>query len=298
MAIFYRPAREDELARAEELVTASINDLTLRHGFGRMASVRPPHFQLFSLKDDPDGLWVAEDGGEILGFAFSWVCGTLWFLAELFVAPDQQGRGVGNELLKRTIAQAEKAQASEKALITFAFNTVSQGLYIRHGLFPRMPLYLVSVSREAWSPRAPSASFAASAIDTSHLQEMAAIDAHALGISREKHHRYLIADSGLNGFLFYEDGGCVGYAYISPEGHVGPLAVTRPDALEAVFAAALNKASELGAAQFSALIPGICDAALGAAVAQGMRIALPMMLMSSRPFGDWTCYLPRNPGFM
>jgi hypothetical protein len=29
-----------------------------------------------------------------------------------------------------------------------------------------------------------------------------------------------------------------------------------------------------------------------------MRIALPMMLMSSRPFGDWTCYLPRNPGFM
>jgi hypothetical protein len=24
-----------------------------------------PDFQLFSLKDDPDGLWVAEDDGEI-----------------------------------------------------------------------------------------------------------------------------------------------------------------------------------------------------------------------------------------
>jgi hypothetical protein len=71
MAIVDRPSREDELARAEELVTASINDLTLRHGFGRMATVRPPHFQSFSLKDDPDGLWVADDGGEILGFAFS-----------------------------------------------------------------------------------------------------------------------------------------------------------------------------------------------------------------------------------
>ena len=68
--------------------------------------------------------------------------------------------------------------------------------------------------------------------------------------------------------------------------------------LEAVFVASLNKAAELGGAQRSALIPGISDAALGAAVAQGMRIALPMMLMSSRPFGDWTCYLPRNPGFM
>jgi hypothetical protein len=29
-----------------------------------------------------------------------------------------------------------------------------------------------------------------------------------------------------------------------------------------------------------------------------MRIAFPMMLMSSRSFGDWTSYLPRNPGFM
>ena len=97
MPILYRPARAQELARAEELVAASINDLTVRHGFGRMASARPPHFQQFSLKDDPDGLWIAEEGGDIVGFAFSWVCGGLWFLAELFVAPDQQGRGIGNE---------------------------------------------------------------------------------------------------------------------------------------------------------------------------------------------------------
>ena len=83
--------------RAEELVVRSINDLTERHGFGLMASLRPPQFQLFSLNDDPDGLWVAEDAGQMLGFAFSWVCGDLWFLAELFVSPGNQGRGIGNE---------------------------------------------------------------------------------------------------------------------------------------------------------------------------------------------------------
>jgi hypothetical protein len=43
------------------LVVASINDLTERHGFGAMATAHPPKFQLFSLKDDPDGLLVAED---------------------------------------------------------------------------------------------------------------------------------------------------------------------------------------------------------------------------------------------
>ena len=71
MPLVYRPAREQDLERAQELVVRSINELTERHGFGTMAVVRPTKFQSFSLKDDPDGLWVAEDADEILGFAFS-----------------------------------------------------------------------------------------------------------------------------------------------------------------------------------------------------------------------------------
>jgi len=29
-----------------------------------------------------------------------------------------------------------------------------------------------------------------------------------------------------------------------------------------------------------------------------MRITVPMLLMASPGYGDWTQYLPRNPGFM
>lgn len=116
MPVLYRPARADELQRAQELVVRSINDLTERHGFGPMATSRPPHFQSFSLQDDPDGLWVAEDADEIVGFAFSWASGDLWFLAELFVSPSHQGHGVGSELLKRTFNHAQKAGATNKAL--------------------------------------------------------------------------------------------------------------------------------------------------------------------------------------
>jgi ribosomal protein S18 acetylase RimI-like enzyme len=298
MPLVYRPARAQELARAEELVAASINDLTVRHGFGKMASARPPHFQQFSLKDDPDGLWVAEDDGEMLGFAFGWICDRLWFLAELFVAPDQQGRGIGNELLSRTMEHARKAEASERALITFAFNNVSQGLYIRHGLFPRVPLHLCSGPREAWRAGESDPGVEAAALTMSDLPDLAAIDAHALGLSREKHHRYLIAESGLKGFLFRAGSASIGYAYISGDGHVGPLAVSRPDAMAPVFTAALQRASEAGGARVSALIPGIAETALGIAVAHEMRIVFPMMLMSARAFGDWSRYLPRNPGFM
>ena len=116
MSILYRPARAEDLGRSDELVVASINELTERHGFGPIAASRPPNFQLFSLKDDAAGLWVAEDAGEILGFAWSWVCGDLWFLAQLFVSPGQQGRGIGNELLKRTFDHAQGSGAANKEI--------------------------------------------------------------------------------------------------------------------------------------------------------------------------------------
>jgi GNAT superfamily N-acetyltransferase len=179
MPITYRPARLEDLQRAGELVVRSMNDFSERHGFGPMAIVRPPNFSVFSLGDDPDGLWVAEDADELLGFAFSWVCGDLWFLAQLFVSPGQQGRGIGQELLKRTFEHAKKTKAAVKALITFTFNNVSQGLYIRHGLFPRCPIYNFKVAREAMVSSSRGALLRCAPLKNtvSHLGSLAKIDA-------------------------------------------------------------------------------------------------------------------------
>jgi ribosomal protein S18 acetylase RimI-like enzyme len=299
MPLVFRLARADELQRAQELVVRSINDLTERHGFGPMATLRSPEFQLFSLKDDPEGSWVADSDGEIVGFALSWVCGELWFLAELFVAPGQQGRGVGNELLARTFEHAAKAGATNRSLITFTFNVVSQGLYVRHGLFPRLPIYLTSVAHEALMQRLQGGELLCTPIEptASHLNTLAQLDVDALGISREKHHRYLLSDGTMKGVLFHESGGCLGYAYVSATGHVGPLAVTRASAMAPAFRTALALAAATGARQVSAFLPGVSEA-LSIAVGLGMRITFPMVLLSSRDFGDWARYLPRNPGFM
>jgi ribosomal protein S18 acetylase RimI-like enzyme len=300
MPIVYRPARAQDLERADRLVVASINDLTQRHGFGSMASSHPPNFQLFSLKDDPDGLWVAEESDEILGFAWSWVCGDLWFLAQLFVSPGHQGRGIGNELLKRTFEHARKSGATNRSLITFTFNTVSQGLYIQNGLYPRFPIYNFSVARELLTGRLQGPRFRHVPLEdtASDLLGLARIDAKVLGVSREKHHRYLIADKATSGFGFYDGDDCVGYAYVSTAGHVGPLAVGEPKAVATALRTALALAVESGSSEVSAFIPGASETALRTAVELGMRITFPMLLMSTREFGDWTRYLPRNPGFM
>ena len=300
MPVIYRAARAEDLQQAGELVVHSLNDLCERHGFGPMATVRPPIFSQFSLRDDPNGLWVAEEVDQILGFAFSWVCGDLWFLAQLFVSPGQQGRGIGRELLKRTFEHALKAKAAVKALITPAFNSVSQGLYIRHGLFPRYPIYNFSVERENLIRRLSEGKelrCAPLANTPSQLDHLATIDACALGVSRAKHHRFLINDGTSRGVLFYAADECVGYAYVA-DGHIGPLAVRRKTALGAAFRTALNLAAGSTASQVSAFIPSPCEAALSPAIEHGMRVTVPMVLMSSSDFGNWTQYLPRNPGFM
>jgi ribosomal protein S18 acetylase RimI-like enzyme len=300
MPLVYRPARPQDLERAEALVIGSINDLTERHGFGLMATARPPNFQLFSLKDDPDGLWVADDAGEILGFAWSWVCDDLWFLAQLFVAPGHQGRGIGNELIQRTLDHAQNAGATDRALITFTFNQVSQGLYIRHGLFPKMPIYFFGVARERLIGSLPARPLCCVVFEDTvpHRNSLAQIDAQALGVSREKHHRYLSEDEATKGFMLYTGSDCVGYVYVGSDGHIGPLAVSRSAALGPAITTALKIAADGVSPQVSAFLPGTCDAALSLAIEHGMRISFPMVLMATPNFGDLTQYLPRNPGFM
>lgn len=299
MPLIIRPASPHELARAQELVVRSINDLTVRHGFGPIATSRSPDFQAFCLRDDARGVWLAEDEGEIVGFALSWVCDRFWFLAELFVAPGQQGKGIGNELLDRTLLHAGEAGATEKGLITFAFNVVSQGLYVRHGLFPRLPIHLCSAERESLAPHAQKPSLRAMPIRTNDadIGMLRQIDIASLGFSREKHHRYLLGDPRMQGVFFDDDGERIGYAYIAATGHIGPLAVMHAHAMPDAFRAALAIAAAGSAKQISVFIPGT-SLALAIAADQGMRFVLPMVLMSTRDCGDWTRYLPRNPGFM
>jgi GNAT superfamily N-acetyltransferase len=300
VAPIIRPARAEDLQIAENLVAGSINDLTQRHGFGPMAASRPADFQLFSLGDDPDGLWIAEADGDIVGFTFSWAIEDFWFLSELFIDPARQGDGIGGVLMARTFEHARNNGARNRALITFAFNTVSQGLYIKHGMFPRVPLCYVRAERAALKERARHEQLRAVRIaDTpTHSKLLEQIDRSTLGFSRAKHHRFLRSDGTVRGFLLYRGEDCIGYAYLSSSGHIGPLAVLQRDDMGDAFTSAIDLAAESGVSHISAMLPGVSEASLKVAIAAGMRITLPMVLMSAQEFGDWQRYLPRNAGFL
>ena len=133
MSIIYRPAQRDDRDAGARLLQRVMNELRPRHGLPLMSSPPPIQFPAFCLDRDPEGLWVAEADGSIIGWSFSWRHQTFSFLSQLDVVPKAQGKGVGQALLNSTARWARQREVQDRALITFAFNSHSIGLYVRNG---------------------------------------------------------------------------------------------------------------------------------------------------------------------
>ena len=100
------------------------------------------------------------------------------------------------------------------------------------------------------------------------------------------------------GVRIEQAGRTAGYAYISAEGHVGPLAIAPDTDAKAVATTALRCALGSRPSQVSMIVPGRADLVMKAVLALGFRIEEPYVLMASRSFGNWCNYLPRTPGFL
>jgi GNAT superfamily N-acetyltransferase len=79
---------------------AQIADESVRAERGRF---RIGHLQ----RTDPDGAWVAEQDGEIVGIALALVREGVWGLSLFGVRPGLQGRGTGRKLLDATLRYAD-----------------------------------------------------------------------------------------------------------------------------------------------------------------------------------------------
>jgi GNAT superfamily N-acetyltransferase len=298
--ITYRPAKFEDLEDAARVVQEAGNELRVRHGRQPWPTPPPIAFPKFCLAEDPDGLWVAEHGDTIVGFGFSWMTEQFWFLSQLFVRPQTQAKGVGQALLSKTLMQAQCSGAANRALITPAYNITSAGLYLNNGLYPREPLYRMAAPVQAVAQNLTDTGYDATPIAPwpEPREWMAEIDHALLGLRRDLHHRFLLGDGAARGFRIERAGGTAGYAYISAEGHVGPLAIS-PDAdAKAVVIMALRCALEARPSRVSMIVPGQADVVMRAVLALGLRIEEPYVLMASRPFGNWGNYLVRAPGFL
>ena len=64
---------------------------------------RTRHF----LRTDPDGSWVAEEDGAVIGMSQSFVREDYWMLSQLGTVPGRQGHGVGRQLLSLALSHGD-----------------------------------------------------------------------------------------------------------------------------------------------------------------------------------------------
>ena len=76
---------------------------------------------------------VAEDGGEVVGYAGLVATGHQADVQTLGVRADHQGRGLGGELLRALLDEARRREAGEVLLEVRAENAAAQALYAAHG---------------------------------------------------------------------------------------------------------------------------------------------------------------------
>jgi GNAT superfamily N-acetyltransferase len=305
-----RPAAAEDIQACAEIWRESINDYTGRlnqhpipDDLGRIIRL---HKHLFST--DPGLFVVAERDGRVIAFAAAVRRDRLWFLSMCFVRPKEQARGIGRQLLAAILPPAGAGAVLATAIDSA--QPISNGLYSRFGIVPRMPLMSISgyVTNPEVLPDLPPGTVAVP-FETiasgppggpGHTELMSAVNAldrELLGVEHPQDHRFLRTE-GRHGYLYRDAiGATVGYGYTWETGRVGPLAV-RDEALVAPALGHLLQAVPSRGAQ-AVWVPGAAGSAVQLLLSAGLRFEdFPILLSWSRAFADFERYLPISPGLL
>jgi GNAT superfamily N-acetyltransferase len=254
---------------------------------------------------DPERFVVAtrraNHADRVVGFASAVRRDDVWFLSMLFVRPDEQGIGLGRELLGHVMPR-------DGAILATATDTaqpISNALYASLGIVPRMPLFSLigrPIRNDIFDPLpsgvvAQPISVGAYDRDTDLAAIVDAIDREILGFVRPRDHRFMGLE-GRHGFLYRgPDGAVVGYGFASEVGRTGPIAARDEALLAPMLGHLLTTIEPRGAS--AVWVPGAAGAALIQLLRAGFRLeGFPVLVCWSRPFADFSRYLPISPGLL
>ena len=81
---------------------------------------------------DPQGCFVAEDEGDVVGFIFSRTWGSVGWFGTFGVMPEHQGRGIGQRLMAASLAYLRGEPGRTIGLETMPDSPKNLGLYLKH----------------------------------------------------------------------------------------------------------------------------------------------------------------------
>jgi GNAT superfamily N-acetyltransferase len=315
--VTYRPPRRSELADCALIWYSAVDEYMGRLNRPLSSPYLDPLIKLLDhlLTTDPERFLVAvqpavtgpnQGRDELIGFSVAAQRDHVWFLSQLYVLPEQQGRGIGRALLTQILPSVPPVEAAETdrrpgvlAMCTDSAQPVSNALYAGYGIVPRIPVFnLVGTPNPSALARLP-AGIAAVPIDPGAAGDAAsattidAIDREILGYAHQVDHAFLRA-GGRTGFIYQTDAGePVGYGYSSEAGRFGPIALLDDTLTAPVIGHLMHTVRPRGAT--SAWVPGANDRAMVALLRAGLRIeGFPALMCWTRPFGHFERCLPAS----
>lgn len=304
-ATVWRLATNDYLARLHQVGVP--DDLSgIIKLFGHTRATDPDRFLVATRSDATD---AGPDLERVIAFVSAIERGDLWFLSMLFVLPEEQATGIGRLLLERVMPDAARGMTLGTA--TDSAQPISNALYSRYGMVPRMPLLdltgeLRRPDRLASLPDGVTATpfedvVADGGGDGAGHRALAAIvnglDRATLGAEHPQDHAWM-RTTERRGFLYRSAGGDIlGYGYGSPVGRVGPVAVMDATLVAPILGHLLRTIPARGA--FAVWTPGHAGDAVRMLLEAGLRLEpFPILLCWTDARADWTRYLPISPGLL
>ncbi|MGH2520893.1 MAG: GNAT family N-acetyltransferase [Anaerolineales bacterium] len=296
--ITFRPGTLDDSYTAFQIFEYSVLDLSQRLGvmaitgggdpavLEKLWESRRPLFE--HLGRTAEHFWIAEAGGQAIGYARSILRDGVRELTEFFVLPSHQSGGVGRELLARAFPR----EGAEHRTIIATSDSRALARYLKTGVYARFPIYSFSRTPEA-APVATDLSIEPVSAAPEILETLAVLDAAVLGHRRDVDHAFLLEER--QGYVYYRGRRPVGYGYVGFRS--GPFALLNEEDFPAVLAHAETQVAARGS-EFGVEVPLINRAAVNYLLARGYRMdTFFTFFMSDAPLGKFENYLFTSPPF-
>ncbi|HEY9084772.1 MAG TPA: GNAT family N-acetyltransferase [Candidatus Tyrphobacter sp.] len=239
--------------------------------------------------------WIARRDEEAVGIVFAGVSDEETVVHELFVRPPYRRCGIGSRLLEEATREARSRFA-----IVDAADGISHAFAIRHGATMDGVLLQCAgaIPREEELLRLAAAEgrrFEVAPLDlAAHRFAIEALDREVRGAPLGADHAIL--DGFGSGSAFFLNDEFVGYAYVWPDGRIGPLVASAPSYLDQIYAFALAALTRrYGASWAQCLVPGGNARILRTAIRCGLTVETAWLTAREREGGDPSRYVACHP---
>lgn len=291
----YRMALSGDLERTYEIFLTATNELNARRNlslvqYNGQAPPRSLAFRKHVLVHDVQRYWVAEDNGTLVGFGIATLRAGLWYLAALHVLPGYQNQGVGRRLLELCMSPENAPGVQTYIVISDSINSDSNALYAKRGMYQYVPLLSIDGPVPAQLAVNTQLRMTPFTLNDAPRSVLAELDRHVLGVERWADHTMWLTQPDLTGQLFADGERVVGYAYISTQGGVGPLAVTDAVFTQPALSLCLRQLQANGTYEAAFKIPSSNHAGVGYLLKLGFHLHSILLCDASQPFGHLEQY--------